>query len=113
MNIALTISFLMMWRFPLLGAQKGVKVSRGKLKIIDSERIVKAIAVRSGFERIFRSVDWFASRRIREGGWISARSGSSGPLRCLVACRSPIKDAAEYLDAFFEINSKGRNGGAF
>ena len=28
-------------------------------------------------------------------------------------CRSPIKNAEEYLDALFEINSKGRNGGAF
>ena len=35
------------------GGQEGVKVSREILKIFDSCKIGKAVAVRAGFERIF------------------------------------------------------------
>jgi hypothetical protein len=55
-----------------LASKEGVKVSRENLKIIDSQKIRKAIAGRSGIERIFRAVDRFASQRAREGGWFSA-----------------------------------------
>ena len=54
------------------GRANGVKVSRENLKIFDSCKMGKAVAVRAGFERIFGAANRFASRGVREGGWISA-----------------------------------------